>query len=167
MHKRSSRKHIYATPFLNTTWNEIRCDAYANASHLSSTTSFKTRKPQTVQVNASLGRTSVNGNRKEWADKLDDALWAFRTAYKSPIGSTPFRIVYGKACHLPMKMEHKAYWVLKNVNLDLDTAGKHRYLQLKKLAELRNEAYEHSRAYKSDGMMQRSRIRNSMKETRF
>ncbi|GJW63714.1 reverse transcriptase domain-containing protein [Tanacetum coccineum] len=91
---------------------------------------------------------TVNGNRKEWADKIDDALWAFRTAYKSPIGSTPFRIVYGKACHLPMEMEHKAYWALKNVNLDLDTAGKHRYLQLNKLAELRNEAYEHSRAYK-------------------
>ncbi|GJS33574.1 reverse transcriptase domain-containing protein [Tanacetum coccineum] len=91
---------------------------------------------------------TLNGNRKEWADKLDDALLAFRTTYKSPIGSTPFRIVYGKACHLPMEMEHKAYWALKNVNLDLDTAGKHRYLQLNKLAELRNEAYEHSQAYK-------------------
>ncbi|GJZ91902.1 reverse transcriptase domain-containing protein, partial [Tanacetum coccineum] len=91
---------------------------------------------------------TVNGNRKEWADKLDDALWAFRTAYKSPIRSTPFRIVYEKACHLPIEMEHKAYWALKNVNLDLDTAEKHRYLQLNKLAELRNEAYEHSRAYK-------------------
>ncbi|GKB75161.1 reverse transcriptase domain-containing protein, partial [Tanacetum coccineum] len=55
----------------------------------------------------------VNGNRKEWADKLDDVLWAFRTAYKSPSGSTPFRIVYGKACHLPIEMEHKAYWALK------------------------------------------------------
>nr|GEW06638.1 hypothetical protein [Tanacetum cinerariifolium] len=52
---------------------------------------------------------TVNENRKEWADKLDDALWAFRTAYKSPIRSTPFRIIYGKACHLPMEMEHKAY----------------------------------------------------------
>ncbi|GKF03201.1 reverse transcriptase domain-containing protein, partial [Tanacetum coccineum] len=60
----------------------------------------------------------MNGNRKEWADKLDDALWAFKTAYKSPIRSTPFRIVYGKACHL--LIEHKAYWALKNVNLDLD-----------------------------------------------
>ncbi|GJV43613.1 reverse transcriptase domain-containing protein [Tanacetum coccineum] len=53
---------------------------------------------------------TINGNRKEWADKLDDALWAFRTAYKAPIGSTPFRIVYGKACHMPLEMEHKAYW---------------------------------------------------------
>ncbi|GJX67328.1 reverse transcriptase domain-containing protein [Tanacetum coccineum] len=53
---------------------------------------------------------TVNGNREEWADKLDDA---FRIAYKSPIGSTPFRIVYGKACHLPIEKEHKAYLALK------------------------------------------------------
>ncbi|GJR82412.1 reverse transcriptase domain-containing protein [Tanacetum coccineum] len=46
---------------------------------------------------------------KEWVDKLDDALWAFRTDYKSPIGSTPFRIVYGKACHIAIEMEHKMY----------------------------------------------------------
>ncbi|GKB47281.1 reverse transcriptase domain-containing protein [Tanacetum coccineum] len=51
---------------------------------------------------------------------------AFRTAYKSPIGSNPFRIVYGKACHLPIEIEHKAYWALRNVNLELDAAGKHR-----------------------------------------
>ncbi|GJV28359.1 putative reverse transcriptase domain-containing protein [Tanacetum coccineum] len=76
---------------------------------------------------------------------LENAPW---TAYKSLIRSTLFRIVYGKACHLPIKMEHKAYWALKNVNLDLDAARKHRYLQLYKLAELRNEAYEHSRTYK-------------------
>ncbi|GKC91534.1 hypothetical protein Tco_1152183 [Tanacetum coccineum] len=56
--------------------------------------------------------------------------------------------MYGKACHLLIEMEHKAYWVLKNVNLYLDTVGKHWYLQLNKLTELRNEAYEHSRAYK-------------------
>ncbi|GKA75091.1 reverse transcriptase domain-containing protein [Tanacetum coccineum] len=82
------------------------------------------------------------------ADKLDDALWAFRTAYMLPIQSTPFRIVYGKTCHLPIKIGHKAYWALRNVNLDLDTARKHRYLQLNELVELRNKAYEHSRAYK-------------------
>ncbi|GKE19707.1 reverse transcriptase domain-containing protein, partial [Tanacetum coccineum] len=71
------------------------------------------------------GRT-VNGNRKEWADKFDDALWPFKTAYKSPIRSTSFRIVYGKAFHLTIDMEHKAHWALKNVNLDLDIARKHR-----------------------------------------
>ncbi|GJR41972.1 reverse transcriptase domain-containing protein [Tanacetum coccineum] len=73
---------------------------------------------------------------------------ALRTTYKSPIGCTPFKIVYGKACHLPIEMEHKAYWALKNVNLDLDVAGRNSFLQLNKLKEIRNEANEHSRAYK-------------------
>nr|GEV13577.1 reverse transcriptase domain-containing protein [Tanacetum cinerariifolium] len=106
---------------------------------------------QTKNTNRAIKRVlkrTMNGNRKQWADKLDDALWAFRTGYKTQIVSTLFRIVHGKACHLPIEMEHKAYRALKNVNLDLDTAGKHRYLQLNKLAKLRNEAYEHSRAYK-------------------
>nr|GEV50384.1 hypothetical protein [Tanacetum cinerariifolium] len=67
---------------------------------------------------------------KEWADKLDDALWSFKMAYKAPIGSTPFSIVYRKACHLPLEMEHKAYWALKEVNIDSDAIGKHRFQQL-------------------------------------
>ncbi|GJT94046.1 reverse transcriptase domain-containing protein [Tanacetum coccineum] len=106
---------------------------------------------QTENTNRTIKRImerTVNENSKEWADKLDDALWAFMTAYKTPIGSTPFRIVYGKACHLTIKLEHKAYWALKNVNLDLDVAGKHRFLQLNQLDEFRSDAYEHSRAYK-------------------
>ncbi|GJW44161.1 reverse transcriptase domain-containing protein [Tanacetum coccineum] len=84
---------------------------------------------QTENTNRAIKRIlerTVNGNRKEWADKLDDTLWEFRNAYKSPIKSTPFKIIYGKACHLPIEMENKAYWALKIVNLDLDTAGKHR-----------------------------------------
>ncbi|GKE75195.1 reverse transcriptase domain-containing protein, partial [Tanacetum coccineum] len=86
---------------------------------------------QTENTNRAIKRIlerTVNGNRKELADKLDDALWAFKSTYQLPIGSTPFRIVYGKACHLTIEMEHKAYWALKNVNLDLDTARKHMYL---------------------------------------
>ncbi|KAI3725393.1 hypothetical protein L1987_65181 [Smallanthus sonchifolius] len=63
---------------------------------------------------------TVGQNRKDWSDRLDDAFWAFRTAYKTPIGTTPFRLIYGKACHLPVELEHKAYWALKAVNLDLD-----------------------------------------------
>ncbi|GJU94507.1 reverse transcriptase domain-containing protein [Tanacetum coccineum] len=52
---------------------------------------------------------SVGYNLKNWSEKLDDALWAFRTAYKTPTGCTPFRLVYEKACHLPVEIEHKAY----------------------------------------------------------
>nr|GEV25158.1 reverse transcriptase domain-containing protein [Tanacetum cinerariifolium] len=65
-------------------------------------------------------------NRVSWSDKLDDALWAFRTAYKTPIGCTPYKLVYEKACHIPIELEHKAYWSLKHANFDLKIAGDHR-----------------------------------------
>ncbi|GJU26209.1 reverse transcriptase domain-containing protein [Tanacetum coccineum] len=67
---------------------------------------------------------TVGENRASWSDKLDDALWAFRTAYKTPIGCTPYKLVYGKACHLPIELEHKAYWALKHANFDLKIAKK-------------------------------------------
>ncbi|KAK1419540.1 hypothetical protein QVD17_28715 [Tagetes erecta] len=91
---------------------------------------------------------TVGANRKDWSDKLDDALWAFRTAFKTPIGTTPFKIVYGKACHLPVELEHRAFWALKAVNLDLSKAGKNRFLQLHELEELRDDAYARSWNYK-------------------
>ncbi|GJT68498.1 reverse transcriptase domain-containing protein [Tanacetum coccineum] len=72
---------------------------------------------------------TVGENRASWSDKLDDALWAFRTAYKTPIGCTPYKLVYGKACHLPIELEHKAYWALKHTNFDIKTAGDHRKVQ--------------------------------------
>ncbi|GJU00889.1 hypothetical protein Tco_1111227 [Tanacetum coccineum] len=68
----------------------------------------------------------------------DDATMAFRTAYKTPIGCTPYKLVCGKACHLPIKLEHKAYWALKHANFDLETVGDHRKVQL------RDHAYENS-----------------------
>ncbi|GJS13432.1 reverse transcriptase domain-containing protein, partial [Tanacetum coccineum] len=91
---------------------------------------------------------TVGENRASWLDKLDDALWAFRTAYKTPIGCTPYKLVYGKACHLPIELEHKAYWALKNANFDLQTAGDQRKIQLNELSELRDQAYENSLIYK-------------------
>nr|GEX89724.1 reverse transcriptase domain-containing protein [Tanacetum cinerariifolium] len=69
---------------------------------------------------------TVGENCASWSDKLDDALWAFRTAYKTPIGCTPYKLVYEKACHLPIKLEHKAYWALKHANYELQTAGDHK-----------------------------------------
>ncbi|GKC48273.1 reverse transcriptase domain-containing protein [Tanacetum coccineum] len=71
---------------------------------------------------------TVRENRASWSDRLDDALWAFRTAYKTPIGCTPYKLVYGKPCHLPIELEHRAYWALKHANFDLKTAGDHRLI---------------------------------------
>ncbi|GKE89322.1 reverse transcriptase domain-containing protein [Tanacetum coccineum] len=79
---------------------------------------------------------TVGEHRAKWADKLDDALWAFRTAFKIPIGCTPYRLVYGKACHLLIDLEYKAYWALKWTNFDLKTAGDHRKVQLNELNKL-------------------------------
>ena len=91
---------------------------------------------------------TVNRNPKLWSTRLNDALWAFRTAYKTPIGTTPYRLLYGKTCHLPLEIEHKAYWALKNCNLDLITAGEKRFLQLHELDEMRLQAYENSKLHK-------------------
>ncbi|GJT14176.1 reverse transcriptase domain-containing protein [Tanacetum coccineum] len=73
---------------------------------------------------------TVGENRASWSDKLDDALWAFHTAFKTPIGCTPYKLVYGKACHLLIELEHKAYWALKHCNFDLKTAVDHRKVQM-------------------------------------
>nr|GEU56109.1 hypothetical protein [Tanacetum cinerariifolium] len=66
---------------------------------------------------------TIGENHSSWSDKLEDALWDFRTAYKTPIGCTPYKLVYRKSCHLPIELEHKAYWALKYANFDLKTAG--------------------------------------------
>nr|GFA92327.1 reverse transcriptase domain-containing protein [Tanacetum cinerariifolium] len=87
---------------------------------------------------------TIGENHASWSDKLDDALWAFCTAYKTPIRCTPYKLVYGKACHLQIKLEHKAYWALKQANFDLAVAGDHRKVQLNELNELRDHAYENS-----------------------
>nr|GEW85995.1 DNA-directed DNA polymerase [Tanacetum cinerariifolium] len=91
---------------------------------------------------------TVGKNRALWSDKLDDALWAFRTAFKAPIGCTPYKLVYRKSCHLHIELEHKAYLVLKHANFDLNTTSDHRKLQLNELNELCDQANENSLIYK-------------------
>nr|GEX85074.1 reverse transcriptase domain-containing protein [Tanacetum cinerariifolium] len=91
---------------------------------------------------------TVGENRASWSDKLDDALWTFRTAFKTPIGCTPYKLVYRKACHLPIELEHKAYWALKHCNYDLLTMGDHHKVQLNELNELRDQANKNSLIYK-------------------
>nr|GEZ48839.1 reverse transcriptase domain-containing protein [Tanacetum cinerariifolium] len=91
---------------------------------------------------------TVGENRTSWSDKLDDTLWAFCTAYKNPIRCTPYKLVYGKSCHLLIELEHRAYWALKHVNFNLKTVGDHRKLQLNELSELLDQAYENFVIYK-------------------
>ena len=90
----------------------------------------------------------MNTRRKYWSTKLDDALWAFRTAYKTPIGMSPYIIVFGKPCHLPLELEYKAMWVINKINCDFQAAKEKRLPQLSGLEELRNEAYDNARIYK-------------------
>ena len=90
----------------------------------------------------------VNTKRKDWADKLDDALWAYRTAYKTPLGASPYNLVYGKPCHLPVELQHKAHWAITQMNMNLDKAGKKRLLDIAQLEELRLRAYENAKIYK-------------------
>ncbi|PIN21706.1 DNA-directed DNA polymerase [Handroanthus impetiginosus] len=79
------------------------------------------------EVKSILEKT-VSPNRKDWSARLDDALYAYRTTYKTPVGMSPYRLVFGKPCHLPVELEHRAYWAIKRCNMNMDDVGEHRKL---------------------------------------
>ncbi|XP_076884420.1 uncharacterized protein LOC143533579 [Bidens hawaiensis] len=91
---------------------------------------------------------TVRTDQEDWSTNLTDAFWAYRTAFITPIGTTPYRLVYGKDCHLPVEIAQRAYWATKEVNTSYDDAGKARKLALCEIEELRDEAYECASAYK-------------------
>ncbi|KAG7572472.1 Ribonuclease H-like superfamily [Arabidopsis suecica] len=99
------------------------------------------------QIKAILARV-VGVSKRDWSAKLDDTLWAYRTAFKTPIGRTPFQMLYGKSCHLPVEVEYKAIWATKLLNLDIKEAQEKRSVDLHELEEIRLEAYESSKVYK-------------------
>ncbi|XP_075088497.1 uncharacterized protein LOC142170479 [Nicotiana tabacum] len=85
---------------------------------------------------------TVNTTRTDWAKKLDDALWAYRTTFKTLIGMLTYKLVFGKSCHLPVELEHKALWALRQLNLNMETAGTNRATGLHELEEFRFQAFE-------------------------
>ncbi|KAL1533430.1 hypothetical protein AAHA92_33314 [Salvia divinorum] len=91
---------------------------------------------------------TVNPSRKDWSRRLEDALWAYRTAYEIPIGMSPYRIIFGKMCHLTVEVEHRAYCAVHQINLDVGACEEGRKLQLQELEELRLESYDSAMWYK-------------------
>lgn len=71
---------------------------------------------------------TVNTSRKDWSLKLDDALWDYITTFKAPIGMSPYKLVFGKNCHLPMELEHRAMWALTLLNFDVKNRGENRFM---------------------------------------
>ncbi|CAM8932099.1 unnamed protein product [Rhodiola kirilowii] len=99
------------------------------------------------EIKSILGKT-VSSHRKDWASKLDDALWAYRTAFKTPIGMSLFRLIYEKTYHLLVELEYKALWAIRELNMNMNEAGEKRLLQLNELEEIKLDSYENCRFYK-------------------
>ncbi|XP_017620798.1 uncharacterized protein LOC108465009 [Gossypium arboreum] len=89
-----------------------------------------------------------NPSRKDWSTRLDEALWAYLTTFKTPLEMSPFKLVYGNPCHLLVELEHKAFWVIKKLNMDWAIASGNKLLELNVMEEFQTQAYENARLYK-------------------
>ncbi|XP_042009065.1 uncharacterized protein LOC121757612 [Salvia splendens] len=104
------------------------------------------------EIKAILEKT-VNPTRKDWSRRLEDALLAYRTAFKTPIGMFPYRMVFEKMCHLPVGVEHQAYWAIKEMNMNTEVGAAERRMRLQELEELRLDAYGSVMWYKEKTKM--------------
>jgi hypothetical protein len=107
---------------------------------------------------------------KSWKSKLSEDLWIYRMTFKTLIVMTPYQLVYRKTCHLPVELEHKAFWAITKWNMDLKAAGTKRKIQIAELEEWREKAYHSAKLYKErtkDGTTSESRSSNSIREIRY
>ena len=91
---------------------------------------------------------TINELGTTWKDRLPDALWAYRTTYKTPLGMSPYQLVHGKTGHLPVELEFKAHWSIRRWNMDFEAVGTKRKMQLSKLDEWHEKAYHNAKIYK-------------------
>ncbi|XP_016540803.2 uncharacterized protein LOC107841372 [Capsicum annuum] len=90
----------------------------------------------------------MNVRRQDWSWKLDDALWAYRIVFNTPISMSPYQLVYGKAYHLPIELEYKVLWALRRLNLNWNEATELRLRQLNEIDEFCLSVYEREDLYK-------------------
>ena len=77
-----------------------------------------------------------NASRMDWSRWLDDARWAYRTTYNTPIGMPRYKLICGKACHLPVKLDHKAMWAMMKLKIDWNESAEQRLNGLNELDEI-------------------------------
>ena len=87
---------------------------------------------------------TIQMHHKDWADRLPEALWAYRTTWRNTTGHTPYELVYGKQVLLPIEFQVKSFRMAIQLGLNLDEVQKQRLMQLNELDEIRQDAFQHT-----------------------